>query len=364
MQTDEWDLVPSPTLITDLEGYVIKYNTAFNDINVLEDDVQEAIHIEALLPLPSRIFFQTHLFPMLRKYERVEELFFYLKNTAGESIPVMCNSCKVQYKGHGAYFWVMFVARERQKFEAELIKTKKDLEQANIELKNSQIDLKRANAELGKFVHTVSHDIRSPLVTVEMFSKKLFKDLERKLSEKHTHKFERIFLNISHLKRMIEGLLLQSKSESLLTKEKILLSDITDELQLILQGELEESKAHITVTTSGEPIYANRLLLTQCLQNLLSNAIRYREHNRTPVINISQESRETYSIVHIKDNGIGIPEGNLEKIFDLFQGDSRREGSGVGLSIVKSVMEKHNGTVSVESVYGEGSCFTLEFPSY
>jgi signal transduction histidine kinase len=104
--------------------------------------------------------------------------------------------------------------------------------------------------------------------------------------------------------------------------------------------------------------------LTEALLNLLTNAIRYRAPSRKLIIDISTTHSGTSTTIHVQDNGIGIDPKYHQLIFNIFERLSTGEGTGVGLTIVKTIMDKHNGKVSLNSAINTGSCFSLTFPDY
>jgi signal transduction histidine kinase len=110
-------------------------------------------------------------------------------------------------------------------------------------------------------------------------------------------------------------------------------------------------------------INANPRLFSEAVLNVLSNAIKYREPTRKLFIDIFTTQAPTSTTIHIKDNGIGLDPKYHELIFEIFERLSTGEGSGVGLTIVKTIMQKHKGQVTLESKLDQGCCFSLTFPN-
>lgn len=230
-------------------------------------------------------------------------------------------------------------------------------------LENFNEKLTQKNKEMEQFIYTVSHDLKSPLVTINAFSKKLYKELSEQLSDKQKHLLMRIQDNVAHMEQLLKDLLNLSHIIQL-TVEKTWVDTaaLLPRVLIALEEEINEAGAHLQVNTPLPSIYANESMLLQCLQNLLSNAIKYRDQNRITVIDIDIQHVAGESRLAIKDNGLGIDSKYHEQIFRIFERLGTGEGTGVGLSIVKTIMEKHNGHVILESLPGYGSTFTLCFP--
>ena len=135
----------------------------------------------------------------------------------------------------------------------------------------------------------------------------------------------------------------------------------------LLESSIDESHAIINVQDNLPELFANKRLLGECIQNLLTNAINYRDEDRPLTINISANTSTLGNSKHpatslvIEDNGIGIAPKYHQLVFDIFERLNKGQGSGVGLTIVKTVMDKHNGLVELKSTENEGCRFTLTF---
>lgn len=232
-------------------------------------------------------------------------------------------------------------------------------------LKNLNNELRRKNQEMEQFIYTVSHDLKAPLVTIAGFANrlKMAKDLDYK--EDHLHKLDRILANVRSMESLLQDLLHLSRVIKR-DLEKTLV-DTTDVLQHVLdslEGSIKKNRATITVVEALPTIYAQESLLFQCLQNIISNALKYSKPNTNPVIRLAGVKEHGYSGIRIMDNGIGIAEQHQERIFNVFErlNPDVAEGSGVGLSIVKTIIEKHSGKINLNSRLGEGTEFTILFP--
>ncbi|HEY7771615.1 MAG TPA: PAS domain S-box protein [Marinagarivorans sp.] len=223
--------------------------------------------------------------------------------------------------------------------------------------------LTRKNREMEQFVYTVSHDLKAPLVTIAAFSRSVKKILGDSCDERVIHKVDRVIANAAKMEDLITDLLEISRVMNRpLTLEAFSLDGAVKDVA----ESLEEDLRACTVTTDVNPeliIKASRPQIIQCLQNIIGNAAKYKRDETTATIHISAVAKNHNIIIRIKDNGTGIDKSLHERIFDIFErGDVDQPGTGVGLAIVKSIIEKHGGTITLESAVGVGSTFTLTLP--
>ncbi|MBK9924185.1 MAG: PAS domain S-box protein [Anaerolineales bacterium] len=226
-------------------------------------------------------------------------------------------------------------------------------------------DLEAKNAELTQFTYTVSHDLKSPLVTINGYlgyieqdaasgnMDRLKKDTQRirdATNKMHTLLTE--LLGLSRIGRMINA------------PENVPFDDLVQDAMDIVHGQLEAR--HITVRSQPNlPIVnGDRQRLTQILQNLIDNAAKYMGDQTDPRIEIGQQGEEgDMPIFYVKDNGIGIDPEFHERIFGLFNKlDAQSDGTGIGLALVKRIIEIHGGRIWVESEAGKGSTFYFTLP--
>jgi len=234
--------------------------------------------------------------------------------------------------------------------------------QASLEALNVQLSEK--NHELERFIYTVSHDLKSPLVTIDGFASNLIDSLKNSIDEKSQHRLRRIRENARELANMLSELLTVSRlMREEFETEACALGELGEHLSHSLELPLQKAGADIRVSNEDLLVPANKRLLIQALQNLLTNAIQYRDLSRPLKIEIGGESLRDEVRVFVRDNGIGIAPENQERILGLFERLNIGEGSGVGLAIVKTIMEKHQGKIDIQSSPGQGSCFTLIFPA-
>ena len=224
--------------------------------------------------------------------------------------------------------------------------------------------LVRSNSDLKQFAYIASHDLREPLRKissfVELFEKKYKGDLDEKADQY-------IYYIVDASKRMqllIDDLLRFSRVQRAeLDLDQVAMDDLTNKIIQDLDVSLAESEASVEFGILPT-ITANPKLIRMVLQNLIANAVKFKGDN-APVIRVDTlEDKNVWHFV-VKDNGIGIEQKFYEKIFNVFHRLHTREqypGSGIGLSICRKVVERHNGKIWVESEVGKGSTFHFTIP--
>ena len=233
-----------------------------------------------------------------------------------------------------------------------------------LKLENQNKQLQRINKELEQFAFISSHDLQEPLRTLACFAELIKNEYAGKLTGNGEKYLEYILESSERMKMLIENLLEYSRIGK---ERKITLVDCNEIVNNVLSDMgilIKESNAKITV--QNLPLLNGyKIELSQLFKNLLNNAIKFGKHNINPEITIYAEQKDKMWRFAVKDNGIGIDEKDKEKIFVIFKRLHNRheyEGSGIGLSFCKKIVELHNGSIWVESKINEGSIiyFTLQ----
>jgi len=225
-------------------------------------------------------------------------------------------------------------------------------------------ELTRSNAALRLFAWAASHDLQEPVRIVLSYSQWLAKSAGSKLSGSELEMLTFLVENATRMRHLIEGLreyLLINES----AEQSLAAVDCNAALKTALanlSSLLAKSGASIAAETLPT-IQSVEVLLIQLLQNLISNAIKYRSQ-RPPCVHIAAQRRENSVVFSVSDNGIGIESEYLEYVFGVFKRLHSREyeGAGIGLAICKSVVERLGGRIWVESEFGVGSTFFFELP--
>lgn len=230
------------------------------------------------------------------------------------------------------------------------------------ELEKLNAKLARVNADLDTFVYTASHDLKSPILNIEG----LVASLEDELGPAHAAvemQLEHIRRSILRFKQTVEDLTEVSRIQRSFEEEAILVdvAAVLEDVRQLLEREIAETGAVIEVNAEAGPtVFISKRNLNSILYNLVSNAIKYRSPSRQPFIQIhTWRENESFYIV-AQDNGLGIPAANRDRVFQLFKRmHSHVKGSGVGLYIVKRIVENYGGSITVKSEEGKGSVFEV-----
>lgn len=225
--------------------------------------------------------------------------------------------------------------------------------------------LQAQNAELERFTYTVSHDLKSPLVTIQGYLGYLKQDFENRNSER----FERDITHIENaavkMQELLEELLELSRIGRVVNApEAISFADIVDEALAAVRGQLNERNISFKIVNNLPIVYGDRVRLVEVMQNLLDNAIKYMGEQSHPIIEIGYTSCEEEQVFYVQDNGVGIAADYHDKVFGLFEKlDQSTDGTGVGLAIVRRIVAFHNGRTWVESEgVTKGACFYFSLP--
>ena len=223
-------------------------------------------------------------------------------------------------------------------------------------------ELKKTNSELDRFVYSVSHDLRSPLLSINGIID-ILKQKET-LSDSGNQLLQMIINSIDRLDNSIVEILDYSRNARFDVEHVELdLNDILQEITTDLQH-LAPVTFNIQFETSAV-IISDKFRLITILKNTISNAVKYRKNNQPDCfVNIKVSKEDNYTIIHIEDNGIGISEKSLPKIFDMFyRATSSVSGTGLGLYICKEMITKLGGTITLDSKLGEGTSVAIRIPT-
>ena len=221
-------------------------------------------------------------------------------------------------------------------------------------------ELNRSNEELGQFAYIASHDLQEPLRMVASYTQLLSRRYKGKLDSDADEFIAFAVDGASRMQRLIQDLLAYSRVG---TKGKDLLDtsseDALQQALVNLRGAIEDSGALVTHDPLPT-VLADEMQLIQLFQNLVGNAIKYQRPG-VPKVHVSAaQDGDKKWMFSVKDNGLGIDPQYFERIFGMFQRLHKREefaGTGIGLAICKKIVERHGGTISVESQPGQGSTF-------
>ncbi|MBC8505713.1 MAG: GAF domain-containing protein [Anaerolineales bacterium] len=226
----------------------------------------------------------------------------------------------------------------------------------------SELEVK--NKELETFVYTVSHDLRSPLVSISGFSGILLKNYSEKLDDRGKHIIHRLQANVSHMEKLIDDLLELSRIGRVIGDIVLVeLEPFIGELLKTHSGIIEESQADVIIHSPLPTVLADRTRMGQVFSNLLDNAVKYRHPDRPLRIEISCQEKQLDYEFSVSDNGVGIDPRFVEKLFLPFRKlNPQADGMGIGLALVRRIIEFHSGQAWIESKPDDGITFKFTLP--
>jgi len=219
------------------------------------------------------------------------------------------------------------------------------------------------NAELDRFTYTVSHDLRSPLITVQGFVEMLRDDLERNEKGKVENDLKYIENGTAKMEHLLNDTLQLSRIGRMVNpSEDVPFGELVQEAQVQTGAQIKSSGVEISVAEDFPAVHVDRMRIVEVLVNLITNSINYMGEQPRPKIDIGYRVDGKETVFFVRDNGIGIDKSQHEKVFELFyQIEKNNKSTGAGLAIVKRIIEVHEGRIWIESEKGKGCtvCFTL-----
>lgn len=262
----------------------------------------------------------------------------------GERIEVEVSSHGVTFEGRPGRLVLVHEVTERNRIEREL---------------------RSKNTELERFTYTVSHDLKSPLVTVRTFAGYLAEDLAAGDTAKVTSDLGYITHAADRMGQMLDELLELSRvGRTRNPPVHTSFREIAEEALRLAAGAVSRAGARVEVDASDVPLYGDRTRLTEIWQNLVDNAAKFMGTQSHPHIRVGVREAGGETEFFVRDNGIGVDKRHAERIFGLFDKlDTRSDGTGVGLALVRRIVELYGGRIGVESDGpGHGSCFVFTLP--
>jgi len=226
-------------------------------------------------------------------------------------------------------------------------------------------ELEANNAELERFTYTVSHDLRNPLVTIKGFVGMLEQDLRDGKADRVKTDLQRIENAADKMHALLADLLELSRIGRIMsTPEEVPLSQVVNEAIETLDARLRSKNVIIHCPLDFPTVYGDRVRLREVFENLIDNAAKYLGDQLEPMIEIGTRMDGGEIVFYVKDNGMGIERQYQKKIFGLFDKlNPTSEGTGIGLALIKRIVEVHGGKIWVESEgIGKGSAFCFTIP--
>lgn len=220
-------------------------------------------------------------------------------------------------------------------------------------------ELRARNQELNRFAITVSHDLKTPLITISGYLGYLERDIHEGNHERMQKDLSQINDAAKGMARFVDQILdLSRVGRIIYPPTQVDFGDIVQEALALAQGPIETRKVRLQVEPALPVVHVDRVRMVQVMQNLITNSIKFMGQQETPQIEIGMLKLQDATAFFVKDNGIGIDPEDQGGIFELFNKlDAASDGSGIGLALVKRIIEVHGGEIWVESELGKGATF-------
>lgn len=266
----------------------------------------------------------------------------------------------------GALFAYRIKRTQNDLLEEKVKERTKALNESYQKLERSNQELERSNEELERFAYIASHDLKQPLNTVISFSGLLNRELEGTLNTKGSSYLNFIVKGASQMKNLIEAILeysklSQEKREPQVIDLNLLVGEVTDSISDLI----DRKNARVNIKGTLPVLQYEKIRILLLFKNIIENGVKYNQ-SEIPTITIQQSDYKTFTRLSFLDNGIGIEERFFPKLFKMFsrlQNNKDYEGTGLGLSLCKKIVNNMGGEISIESESGKGSTFHVDIPS-
>lgn len=280
----------------------------------------------------------------------------------GRSIPVEVSTRMLELRGRRMLFSLVRDITRRKLAEDQIRKLNSELEQ-RVRDRTAQLEL--ANKELEAFAFSVSHDLRAPLRAIDGFSRAVREDYGDKLDEQGKHFLEMLSDNATRMNKLIDDILSFSRmGRRDIPGMRLDLAELAQEVIAELRSTVPDRTIRFTVGALPQT-RGDRVMIRQALVNLLSNAVKFTRPRSEPVIEVGRSTGRDENIYYVKDNGVGFDMRYADKLFGVFQrlhAQDEFDGTGIGLSIVKRIVQRHGGRVWAQAQVGAGATIFFTLP--
>jgi PAS domain S-box-containing protein len=310
-------------------------------------------HVQKILPPGGRIFYQTHVFPILKMHGAADEVYIALRLKDGTDVPMLMNGVRRERDGATVNDCVFVRMIQRHQYEDQLLQARRLAEEAN--------------AARAKFLSMMSHDLRSPLTSITGHASLLAAGAHGPLTAEQSDAIARMRSAGQELLRMINDILDFAKVESGridVHVQPMRASDAIERAASLLHVRLTEEGIAFDAKECGDvEVLADPDRLQQVLLNLLTNAVKFTAAGGRITVSCARDGDRV--LLSVRDTGIGIDTTQLQRVFEPFvQLDATRaDGVGLGLAISRELARAMGGDLTVESAPGQGATFTVALPA-
>jgi PAS domain S-box-containing protein len=356
---DLYEHAPCGYVSTLPNGTFAKVNQTFLTwTGFTRDELFGSKRFQDLLTVAGKIFHETHYAPLLQMQGFVNEIAFDLVCRDGRRLPVLVSTLQKRNASGAPLFnrTTIFNASERRQYEREIQLARKKAEEA-LALRN-------------QFLTIASHELRTPLTAIlgniELLKRRVTREDSLGMRDQRTlqiildqtYRLNKMIMSLLDVSRIETG---QLEIEMAAVELVALVKRVVDDVKAIV----DDRQIELICPLQQLTIQGDELRLEQVFQNLLQNSLKYSSRNTAITVTVRQDQSQVYVAVH--DNGIGIPQAAIPQLFEQFYraGNVNPEnisGFGIGLYVVGQIVELHGGTVTVESIEGQESTFTVSLP--
>jgi PAS domain S-box-containing protein len=408
------DRAPCGYVAFDDEGRITAINrTLAERLGFLRDDLVGR-HLETILGVGSRIFYQTHLFPLVKLHGRAQEIFLLLRTLGGDDVGVLCNAVRTEHDQTGTTACVFMEVQERRKYEDALLEARRVAEAANeqlasqaveLELQQEQLQsqavelqeqadaLQHLNAELRRhaeeldrqrevaedanraksnFLANMSHELRTPLNAIGGYVQLIEMGVHGPINSQQLETLEKVDRSQRHLLSLINDLLNLSRIEAGRLEYASERVSLPETLQSVLPMVGPQMRAKNLGCEDHVPelfARADAEKVRQIILNLLTNAVKFTPEGGAIRMSAESADGDARVLLRVSDTGIGIPAEMVDRVFEPFVQVNLRpsrltEGTGLGLAISRDLARGMGGDLQLKSRLGVGSTFTLVLPAW
>lgn len=339
------------------DGTMVSVNTTLAELLGYTRVELQGWHLQKILPPGARVFYNTHVFPILKMHGLAEEIYIALRTKDGRDVPMLMNGARRERNGTPVNDCVFVRMLQRHAYEDQLLEARRLAEQAN--------DAK------AKFLSMMSHDVRTPLTAIYGHAELLSSGFYGALTASQRDSAESIKEAARDVGRLVDDILSFAQLDSgrvEVRAKAVTVPAAIERAEALIRLRMSQAELAFESRCDGPTVArADPDRLQQILLNLLTNATKF-----TPAggrISVTCERTPDRVLVRVCDTGIGIPEEQLERIFDPFvqlgplPRDEVNRGVGLGLAISRDLARAMGGELTAQSAPGEGACFTLELPA-
>lgn len=371
------EFLPDATFVIDQNNRVIAWNRAMEEMTgILKQNILGKGDYAYSVPFygePRPI-----LIDLIEKHDETIEPIYHQLVRTDRSINAESFTPSL-FNGKGAYIWgtaSLLYDRvgklvgsiesirditERKLAEEAIHKARDELE---LRVKERTAELEAKNAEMERFIYTVSHDLRSPLITIQGFNGFLKGDIDKGDNEKVKADLRMIEDAVTKMDRLLSETLELSRIGRVANPpEDVPFEEIVQEALSQTSQRIKSAGMDVLVANNLPVVHVDRMRIVEAMVNLIENSIKYRGEQQHPRIDIGYRTDAEKTVFFVQDNGIGIDPSQHEKVFELFYKVNKgSEGTGAGLAIVKRIIEVHGGRIWIDSDLGKGTTVGFTLP--